>query len=35
MISLGNKCDLKENKQVDFNTANKWAQREKGKGNYY
>jgi len=29
-ISLGNKCDLKDNKQVDFNTANKWAQTEKG-----
>ena len=30
MISLGNKCDLKDQKQVDFNTANKWAQKEKG-----
>ena len=30
VISLGNKCDLKESKQVDFNTANKWAQKEKG-----
>jgi len=29
-ISLGNKCDLKDSKQVDFNTANKWAQTEKG-----
>jgi NF-kappa-B inhibitor-interacting Ras-like protein len=29
IVSLGNKCDLKETKQVDFNTANKWAQTEK------
>jgi len=29
IISLGNKCDLKDQKQVDFNTANKWAQKEK------
>ena len=29
IISLGNKCDLKEAKQVDFHTANKWAQKEK------
>lgn len=30
IISLGNKCDMKDTKQVDFNTANKWAQGEKG-----
>jgi len=29
-ISLGNKCDVRDSKQVDFNTANKWAQTEKG-----
>lgn len=29
IISLGNKCDLKDNKQIDFHMANKWAQREK------
>lgn len=29
VISLGNKCDLKDSKQVDFSTANKWAQKEK------
>jgi NF-kappa-B inhibitor-interacting Ras-like protein len=29
IIALGNKCDLKDSKQVDFNTANKWAQTEK------
>jgi len=29
IISLGNKCDLKEAKQVDFNTSNRWAQNEK------
>lgn len=28
-ISLGNKCDLRDSKQVDFNTANKWAQTER------
>ncbi|KAK2162229.1 hypothetical protein LSH36_101g00024 [Paralvinella palmiformis] len=26
IISLGNKCDVKEQRQVSFNTANKWAQ---------
>ena len=30
VISIGNKCDLREVKQVDFNLANKWAQKEKG-----
>ncbi|ELT87410.1 hypothetical protein CAPTEDRAFT_21196 [Capitella teleta] len=29
IISLGNKCDMKEGKQVEFNAANKWAQGEK------
>jgi len=29
IISLGNKCDIKTHKQVDFNAANKWAQLEK------
>ncbi|KAI0216601.1 NF-kappa-B inhibitor-interacting Ras-like protein 2 [Lamellibrachia satsuma] len=29
VISIGNKCDLREVKQVDFNLANKWAQKEK------
>jgi len=29
VISLGNKCDLKDMKKVDFNMANKWAQKEK------
>lgn len=29
VISLGNKCDMKEEKQVDFTSANKWAQKEK------
>lgn len=29
IISVGNKCDLKDNKQIDFNLANKWAQKEK------
>ena len=31
MISIGNKCDLREVKQVDFTLANKWAQKEKGR----
>lgn len=29
IIALGNKCDLKDQKQVDFNMANRWAQVEK------
>ncbi|KAK2192185.1 hypothetical protein NP493_37g08049 [Ridgeia piscesae] len=29
VISIGNKCDLREVKQVDFTLANKWAQKEK------
>lgn len=30
IISLGNKCDLKDSRQVDFAQASKWAQKEKG-----
>ena len=29
IVSLGTKCDMKDAKQVDFHTANKWAQKEK------
>ncbi|CAH1790635.1 unnamed protein product [Owenia fusiformis] len=31
IIALGNKCDLKESRQVDFATAQTWAQKEKVK----
>jgi len=34
IISLGNKCDLKDDKQVEFNAANKWAQMEKSTKNF-
>jgi len=29
IICLGNKCDIKDKKEVEFQTANKWAQKEK------
>ena len=29
VISLGNKCDMKEQKAVDFSMANKWGSERK------
>lgn len=35
MIVIGNKSELQETRQVDFNMAQMWASREKGKPPLY